>query len=152
MANAEIILLCALPNVTNCCTCALLPMLLWIQRFHAVDVCLYGMVPGQVGCHLCPSNDIHCMRALRFAGNLNGLGGLAGLLILYIMIRMRGHLRRKYQIYGDDCNDALTTCCCLPCSAIQMAREVETEECCMQCSEGEEYAPNGQEVVVAMIV
>ena len=121
--------------------------------FMLLTFALYGMTyVGKLAVTYVQVNDITCRRALRLAGNLNALGGLAGLLILYIMIRMRGHLRRKYQIYGDDCNDALTTCCCLPCSAIQMAREVETEECCMQCSEGEEYKPNGQEVVVAMIV
>ena len=35
--------------------------------------------------------------------------------------------------------------------AVQMAREVETEACFMQCNEGEEYKAE-DEVVVAMIV
>merc|ERR1712124_54695 len=109
---------------------------------------LYGLyMVGKLALTFAQVHDIHCMRALRLVGNLHAAGSLAGLLLLYMMIRIRGHIRRKYQIYGDDCNDALTTCCCMPCSAIQMAREVETEECCMQCSEGEEYKPTGQEVV-----
>jgi len=34
---------------------------------------------------------------------------------------------------------------------VQMSREVETENCFIQCSEGEEYIPS-EEVIVAMVV
>ena len=120
--------------------------------FMLFTMVLYGLyMVGKLALTFAQVHDIHCMRALRLVGNLHAAGSLAGLLLLYMMIRIRGHIRRKYQIYGDDCNDALTTCCCAPCSAVQMAREVETEACFMQCNEGEEYKAE-DEVVVAMIV
>ena len=88
------------------------------------------------------------------------LASCTGFFIFYMIYRMRTTMRRKYNIYGDDCTDLATTLCCLPCSLSQMSREVEMEsKCCCDCKEPEEYfpaAPEGVEmpsrVTVAMIV
>ena len=98
------------------------------------------------------------MLKLMRAGALASL--LCGALIFYIVYRLRTMIRRKYNIYGDDCTDAVTTACCVPCSVAQMSREVELEpRCCCQCSAPEEYllsTPQTVEmtnrVTVAMIV
>ena len=89
------------------------------------------------------------------------LAGLTGVFIFYMVYRMRTTMRRKYNIYGDDCTDLATTCCCGPCSLAQMSREVDMPaKCCCDCQEPEEYfpvaAPDNIEmtprVTVAMIV
>jgi Cys-rich protein (TIGR01571 family) len=120
--------------------------------FMLLTMVLYGFYfVGRLATTFAQTHDIRCVRMLRVVGGLHAFGGIAGLLLLYMLIRLRGHIRRKYNIYGDDCNDAMVTCCCGPCSMIQMAREVETEACCVQCNEGEEYQPSDN-VVVAMVV
>lgn len=120
--------------------------------FMLLTFMLYGVYTiGKVVTMFAEVHHIRCLRALRAVGILHAVGSLAGLLLIYILIRVRGQIRRKYNIYGDDCNDALTTCCCAPCSMVQMSREVETENCFIQCSEGEEYIPS-EEVIVAMVV
>lgn len=90
------------------------------------------------------------------------LAGIAGLIIFYIVYRMRTQMRRKLNIYGDDCVDLTTTCCCAPCSLAQMSREVEVApKCCYcDCKEPEPYIPTSpvgveiptRQVTVGMIV
>jgi Cys-rich protein (TIGR01571 family) len=145
-----------------CCAPCLLPQIAARARYYPcccgyigfmlLTFILYAFYyVGKIATLFAQVHHLRCMTALRLIGGLHAAGSVAALLLIYIMIRVRGHIRRKYQIYGDDCNDAVTTVCCAPCSMMQMAREVETEACCIQCNEGEEYEPKG-EVVVAMIV
>ena len=64
-----------------------------------------------------------------------------------LLFRVDAH----FHVDGEYIIDHNSSCFCAPCSAVQMAREVETEACFMQCNEGEEYKAE-DEVVVAMIV
>eukprot|EP00198_Chlamydomonas_reinhardtii_P012293 XP_001701630.1 predicted protein [Chlamydomonas reinhardtii] len=41
-----------------------------------------------------------------------------------IHMGVRGHLRNKYGIPGDGCNDCMCTCCCSACAICQETREV----------------------------
>jgi Cys-rich protein (TIGR01571 family) len=62
-------------------------------------------------------------------GALGGRGSALGIVALVCNVIMaifgtllRGHLRRKFEIPGDTCEDFFTQCCCEPCAISQEAR------------------------------
>ena len=64
-------------------------------------------------------------------------------IICYMLNKIRGFMREKYNLRGNSCHDCMVNWCVTCCSIVQMAAEVDVENPCSM-SEPEEYVPNAR--------
>ncbi|KAG2433989.1 hypothetical protein HYH02_012450 [Chlamydomonas schloesseri] len=79
--------------------------------------CAYGSLVERLG------NEVTCGGSCMGACCYYTLAYMFGINCV-VHAGVRGHLRAKYGIPGDYCNDLMCTCCFAPCAICQETREV----------------------------